>query len=316
MMKRFSLFLFLSFIILSLIISGCGSASSVKEAPAAADLVCFTDDLGREVNIARPNRVAVLLGSFADMWCLAGGAATLCAAADDAWSSFELELAENVVNLGSPMEPNPENLLASDPDLVIASAGYAEDMKLKDTFDAAGIPFAYFEVLSFKDYLRVLKIFTELTGCPDNYEKYGTAIASEVDAARGMADGSSPSVLLIRTTGSKVKVRNSTGTVLGEMLSDLGCENIADSEASLLEELSMEVIMEKDPDYIFAVIQGDDTEKGMQTLKNVLFSDPAWNSLTAVKEDRFHVMDHKLYNLKPNALWGTAYENLAKILYG
>ena len=44
-------------------------------------------------------------------------------------------------------------------------------------------------------------------------------------------------------------------------------------------------------------------------------SNPAWQSLTAVREGRYHVMDHKLYNLKPNGRWAEAYETLADILY-
>ena len=34
--------------------------------------VTFADDLGREITVDNPKRVATLLGSFADMWVLAG----------------------------------------------------------------------------------------------------------------------------------------------------------------------------------------------------------------------------------------------------
>ncbi|EJX01886.1 periplasmic binding protein [gut metagenome] len=110
-------------------------------------------------------------------------------------------------------------------------------------------------------------------------------------------------------------MKNSEGSVLGEMLADLGCHNIADSEMSLLESLSMETILKEDPDYIFAVLQGSDTEKAQQSMQKALLSNPAWESLTAVKEGRFFIMDQTLYNLKPNARWGVAYEQLADILY-
>ena len=37
------------------------------------DTYVFTDDLGREVTApAHPERVAAMIGSFADVWCLAG----------------------------------------------------------------------------------------------------------------------------------------------------------------------------------------------------------------------------------------------------
>lgn len=131
----------------------------------------------------------------------------------------------------------------------------------------------------------------------------------------GVADGSEPSVLYVRATGSSCKVKNSRDSVLGEMLADMGCRNIADSETGLLEELSLEVILAEDPDYIFAVVQGSDPTKAEALLESTLLAHPAWQSLTAVREGRFHIMDQKLYNLKPNAKWGIAYEGLADILY-
>ena len=42
---------------------------------------------------------------------------------------------------------------------------------------------------------------------------------------------------------------------------------------------------------------------------------PAWSALRAVREGRFHTLDHTLYNVKPNARWGEANEQLADILY-
>ena len=56
--------------------------------------------LGRTVTVESPKRVAALIGSFADVWCLAGGKDTLVAAADDTWTQFDLGLPETVVNLG------------------------------------------------------------------------------------------------------------------------------------------------------------------------------------------------------------------------
>ena len=102
---------------------------------------------------------------------------------------------------------------------------------------------------------------------------------------------------------------------MGEMLYDLGCVNIADSDETLLENLSMEAIIAADPDYIFVVLQGSDSTKAEQTMEKTLLANPAWNHLRAVESGNFHVMEHRLYNLKPNAQWGDAYEKLADILY-
>ncbi len=295
--------------------AGQSGESSAVQSTSDAETVTFTDDLGREVTLSSPKRVAALIGSFADVWCLAGGKDTLVAAADDSWTQFDLGLSEEVKNLGAVKTPSQEILLAADPDFVIGSAKTAADVELMDLMDELGIPAACFDISSYEDYLRMLDICTQLTGDARAYEQNGTAVQEQIDAARARADGSAPTVLYVRATGSSCKVKNSENTVLGEMLADLGCINIADSETALLESLSMETILACDPEYIFVVLQGSDPTDAEITLQNALLSDPAWNSLTAVKEGRLYYMDQQLYNVKPNARWGEAYEKLADILY-
>ena len=193
----------------------------------------------------------------------------------------------------------------------------AADVDLLPTLEQAGIPTAYFEVSTFEDYLAMLEVCTRVTGRPELYEQYGEQVRAQVDAAVARAEGKEgPSVLYLRATGSSCKVKNSENSVLGEMLAALGCVNIADSDASLLEELSMEAILAAAPERIFIVMQGSDQEKVRQTLESAVLSNPAWQQLSAVKNGRVYYMDQQLYNLKPNARWGEAYEKLAEILYG
>lgn len=297
------------------LLTGCAGAGHGQKDITIQGEITFTDDLGRNVTMDRPERVAALTGSFADLWCLAGGEETLSAAAHDAWTSFDLGLSEAVTDLGTIKQPDLERLLAAQPDLVLASSNTAAQAQLLPLLEQAGVTVAYFNVTNFSEYLNMLSICTQLTGQEDRYARYGQALEDQIAAARGRADGSQPTVLYIRATGSGCKVKNSRDTVLGEMLADLDCRNIADREDSLLEELSLEVILQSDPDYIFAVCQGADPTDARRMLDQTLLSNPAWQSLTAVREGRFHVLEHELYNLKPNARWGEAYENLANILY-
>ena len=310
-MKKYTIFL-LAFVLL-LALAACGAA---PESPDSAEgEYSFTDDLGRTVTLDRPERVAALIGSYADVWCLAGGRDTLAAAANDAWTSFDLGLDDSVANLGAIKEPSLEALLAAEPDFVLASCNTAADLELMDVLESAGIPTAYFDVQGFDDYLRMLDICTTLTGARENYQAYGLDVQSEIESAVARADGSAPTVLVIRATGVSCKVKGSEDNVLGEMLAALGCVNIADSDSSLLEDLSLEAIIKAEPDYIFAVLQGSDPTDAMATLEQTLLTNPGWGELQAVREGRFHTLEHELYNLKPNARWGEAYEKLADILY-
>lgn len=319
----------------ALLLAGCGAQTAVEStstAPAATaetsaestatpeatdgTTLTFTDDLDREVTVpVQPQRVAVLLGSYADVWCLAGGQDTLVAAADDAWTDFDLNLGDEVANLGSLMEPNLEELIAAQPDLVIASSNTTSNVELLPSLEDLGVPVIYFGVNSFNDYLEMLDVCTQLTGQTQNYQTYGLDVQAQVEKAKEQDDGSAPTVLLLRSASTSCKVKNSKGTVLGEILADLGAVNIADSDTSLLEDLSMERIIADDPDYIFVVFQGSDQDAAQKTLDAALTSNPAWDTLSAVQNGNFYLMEKELYHLKPNARWGEAYQKVADILY-
>lgn len=301
--------------ILCLTLAACAPTAPAGSGSEQTQSVSFTDDLGRTVTADPPRRVAALIGSFADLWQLAGGADTLVAAADDAWTSFDLNLDEDVVRLGGVKQINLEQLAAAQPDLVLASSNTAAQLDLLPALEQLGLNVAYFKVAEFQDYLHMLDLCSQLTGDTERFDQYGLAVESQVQAARDRADGSAPTVLYIRATGAGCKVKNSRDSVLGEMLRDLGCVNIADSDQTLLEQLSLERILQLDPEYIFVVMQGADKTGAQQALDQTLLASPAWQSLTAVQQGRYYVMDDRLYNLKPNARWGEAYEHLADILY-
>lgn len=317
-----------SILLFALLLTACGrsaqpgSQSAEQSQPvdvsSEAGKIAFTDALGQEFSIDPPRRAVVMIGSFADVWVLAGGEDVLAATANDAWESYGLDLGEETANIGSPMKPSAELVLGAEPDLVIASSLSPSNLELQETFQRAGIPAAYFDVSSFQNYLDLLDLFTRLTGHPENFEKYGTDVKAQVDKAVGRRAGYSfaPTVLTLQVSGSSVKVKNSEDNVLGPMLAELGCENIADRDGALLEELSLEAILRDDPDYIFAVYHGTDEGAARANLEETLLSNPAWASLSAVEGGRFHILERRMYSLKPNALWGEAYEQLADILCG
>ena len=299
--------------ILTGVLTACGSVKSTQN----QEVVTFTDALGREVSVPKePERVAALIGSFADVWMLAGG--SVCATAEDAWDDFGLALPD-AVNIGGAHSPNLELIFSVNPDFVIASASTSSNVEMKETLEAAGIAVAYFDVDNFSDYLAMLDICTDITERKDLYECNGLAIQSQIeDIKQAIEERALPeeqrTVLLLRAHSSSVKAKGSKGTILGEMLADLGCINIADSDTSLLETLSVESIIRQEPYRIFVVTMGDDTEKAIDNLNQMMNENPAWGTLDAVAEGRLHLMERKLFNIKPNADWAESYEKLSEIL--
>ena len=305
-------------LLIMIFVPGCGQKADEKEkVQEKEEAVTFTDDLGREVTVKNPKRVAALIGSFAEIWQLAGG--DVCATADDAWEDMGLTLEEGTINLGKTKSISVEKLFEADPDFIIASANTRVNVELMDTLESTGVPTAYFEVSGFDDYLRVLKLFTKITGREDLYQTNGLEVQTQIEdviakSKERLLDKEGPSVLFLRVSATAIYAKNSYDSVLGEMLKALGCRNIADEEDSLLENVSLEYILQMDPDYIFTVQLGGNPEGVKEHLDNLFAEDSAWATLTAVKEGRWYHMDKRLYNLKPNARWGEAYEGLEEIL--
>ena len=298
-------------ILTAVLLSGCAGGSAGEQTAGYT----FTDDLGRTVTVESCDRVAALLGSFADIWHLAGG--SVCASPDDAWEDFDLPMAPDAVNLGNPKSMSLESLLGAKPELVLASTNTAQHVSWLDTLESAGITVAYFDVSDFDDYLRVLEICCRLAGNPERYSIYGTDVQKHIRSVlERNRDREPQSVLVMRASAASIRAKNSEGTVLGTMLRDFGCVNIADSQESLLENLSVESILLLDPDKIFFIQTGNDMDAVKENVEAMFRENPLWQTLTAVQKGEVYFMEKRLYNLKPNALWGEAYEKLEAILYG
>lgn len=310
MKKRWIVYVAAVWVIYSL--AGCGQVPGAEENRDGA--YTFTDDLGREVTVDSPEQVASLLGSYADMWVLAGG--NVCAAPEDAFDDFDLGLPEETVNLGETKKLSLELLLGADPDFVLASTNTQQHLEWQQSLEGAGITVAYFDVACFEDYLRVLKICTDITGQPERYEQYGTDIQIRINEILEKYKTEEPkTVLFLRASATSIRAKGNEGNVLGEMLESFGCVNIADTDDSLLENLSLESILLLNPDKILIVQSGDDIEGTRENVETMFRENPLWNELGAVKNGQVHVLDKHLYNLKPNARWAEAYEELEKILY-
>lgn len=294
--------------------SSSQAPSGSEEETASAKAVTFTDAVGNRVEVKSARRVVALMGSFAETWADAGG--TLVGVTRDAYTGHHLNLDKTVVNLGSYTNPSMEEIISLRPDFVILSADTPEHVKLCKALRQAGLNAACFKVDTFSDYLKMLRICTQMTGREDLYEKNGLALQKRINSViAGTKGEKSPSVLFIRAYSTGYDVMNSS-SMTGIMLKDLGASNIADSDKSLLKSLSMDAIIKSDPDFILVVVMGSDEKKALNLIAGQFQSNPAWAGLKAVKNQHYDVIPQDLFHYKPNARWGESYEYLSKLLYG
>lgn len=293
-----------------LVSAGC----AVSPAPVE-DGVTITDALGCQVTLPKePQTVAVLFSSFADIWVCAGGSVDITVG-----EAVERGFAEEtaiLVDSGAGKTIDLETLIAAQPDMVICSADIEGQVDAARICRDAGIPTAAFQVESFEDYLSVLDIFTQLTGCPERYETYGTAVADKIQQLQAdfLEESGEKTILFIRAGSSAkyTKAKSSEDHFACRMLQQLGTVNIADSAPILLDGLSFEEILNQDPDYIFISTMGD-PEAAISYMDSLL-QKPQWQALSAVQNGRVFYLPKELFQFKPNARWDEAYAYLIGLL--
>ena len=278
--------------------------------PAEASGYTFTDSTGHEVLLpGKPSRVAVLFSSLADIWVLSGGSVAI-----SVLESVERGICTEstvLVDNGAGKSIDAEALIAAAPDFVIISADIPAQLEVAALLRTAGIPVAEFRVESFADYLAMLKICTDITGQATYYDIYGTAQKSRIDAVIAAQPYADKKVLFIRAGSSarSVKAKGSADHFAAAMLKELGATNIADGAPLLLDSLSMEVILQEDPDYIFFVAMGDEQASGAFVTQMLQGAD--WAALTAVQSGAYCFLPKDMFHYKPSRTFADCYERLA-----
>lgn len=286
------------------LLAGCAPKSTAPNGGAV-------DALGNPVALTKSSRVVCCYGSFAECWLLAGG--SLVGATQDALDERGLEL-EDAAIVGTVKEINLEKVATLEPDLVILSADLAAHMSLKDSLNQMGIATAYFQVDTFEDYSRLMRLFCDATKNPAAYEEYVTAVQQRIDdILQKIPKEPDCTALLMRAYSTGIKAKGEDH-LAGQILKEFGVANIADTHPSLLEELSPEEVIRQDPDLILVSTMG--SEKSAKAyLTEHLENNPAWQGLKAVQNGRYVVLPKELFHYKPNHRWDESYEYLAKLIF-
>lgn len=300
------------FVLLLALVCSFGLFSCADEGGEQADGVAVTDVFGNTVKLTADARVVGCYGSFAECWLLSGG--ELVGVTSDALDEGRIESADGLEIVGSVKEIDLERLIRLDPDYVILSADLTAHRALEGNLKQLGIPYGYFRVDTFEDYAELMAQFCAVTGRDDLYAEHVTRVGENIENTLSrVPKNSGKSVLLMRAYSSGVKAKtddNLAGIILGE----LGLVNIADESPSLLEEMSLEHIIRRDPDYIIVLTMGSESG-ALAFLRENFESNPAWSGLSAVKNGNFEVLPKDLFHYKPNERWDESYEYLAKIVY-
>lgn len=296
-------------------LAACAPAGLTATTPPTDKAFTFTDDTGTEVTLAKkPEKVAVLFSSYADVWQLAGGEAAITVG-ESVERGFAADTAL-LVDDGAGKTINTELLVSYEPDFVICSADIEAQVAAAELLREAGIPCGVFRVESFDDYLNMLNICTQITGNAAAYEEHGVQVGERIDAIlSGVEAESGKNILFIRSgsSNSSAKAKTAKENFVCAMLKELGTYNIAENAPVLLDGLSIEEILTADPDYIFISTMGKESEA--KAYMDGVLAGEDWSRLTAIQEDNYCYLPKDLFQFKPNAKWDEAYQYLIDLLY-
>ena len=287
---------------LSLSVAGCDKSQTEGN---------LTDDRGKAITVTEKDRVAALHASFADCYLLSGG--TLCALTEDAVNEHGIEKGEAVI-VGTAKTVDVEALASSGATVALLSLDLVAHLELLPILTDLGIKCAYFRVDTFSDYSSVMARFCAITGRADLYEKNVTEVKERIQFIKDTAGcDSDKSFMLLRAYSQGVKAKGEDN-LAGIILKEFGLENLKDSYPSPLEDVSLEHIIECDPDYIFLLTMGSE-EAALAYLNMNFESNPAFSDLKAVKNGGYYLLPKELFHYKPNERWDESYEFLSKLLY-
>lgn len=280
------------------------------------DTVSFIDGRGQEVTIdKKPQRAVVLYNSFLEVWMENGG--SVVGKLEPSVGQEEISGVEDAEIIGKLGAISVEKVISLEPDLIIVNSTQKSQLELIPSFEGVGIPVIAIDYVGLEDYLTITRLFTALNEREDLFKSNALDIVEEIDNILSVIpEEKEHKVLLIMASAKSVSARDSSSYV-GMMLEDLNTINIADNSDGALgtQNFSMEKILEEDPDFIFVQTTGSDMDATLDRLKEDAESNPAWASLSAVKNDRYVILPKDMYMFKANLRYAEAYENLANILY-
>lgn len=310
-MNKKSIIIAVVIVVLLIFISG---AVETNKPESSGEYFTFTDSEGEIVELShKPQKTAVLFSSLAECWIEAGGEVyvTVGESVERGLVKEETEL----VDKGAGKTVDTEKLISLEPDFVICSADIASHRDVASALKKAKIPVAMLRMDTFEDYLTILRTLTKITGKTENYEQFGENAKSEIEKIiSGGKRENNPKILFVRSGSSysSAKAKKADDNFAAKILEDFGCINIADKAEVLLDNLSAEVILKENPQYIFVSVMGDyDNSK---TYMQELLAKKEYASLDAVKNGRVYFLPKELFQYKPCGRWAESYRYISSIL--
>ncbi|MEA5092021.1 Fe(3+)-citrate-binding protein YfmC [bioreactor metagenome] len=311
-MKRYVVFVAL-FIVAVLVISGCGPKTGQTVKTNGQVYLTVTDDEGRKVVLPnKPERIVALAGS--DLTLLDAVDVNLVGRVTTKVGNIPARY-KDLPEVGVTTGLNIEKVVALKPDCVLAIAGQHD--KYIQLLESNNIPVFMLRIKSFEDVKAKLHLMSQIAGTEAKGDAVIAKLDKEVNGILNKLPKEKQTVVILHATAKNVTVELDT-SIAGGIAKMLQLENVADAGNKKISgdkvPYSLEELVNRNPSVIFLTSMGEgpDIEKRM---KADVTSNPAWSSLSAVKNGKFYVLPEKYFLLSPGLNYPAAIRYMAKQVY-
>ena len=280
------------------------SAAENKDAKEEASAEQTVTYLGEQYTL--PDKVetivAASLESMEDAAILGVKPAGVLSIGDAVPSYLESELSGAAL-IGDKREPNKEAILALNPDVILGSSKYQEEVAADLNKIQTTIPYSHIST----NWKENLELLGQLTGKEDeaktiisDYEKKASEAKEKLSA-----DLKDKTVLVLRIRGGSANVYPADVYLNPVIYEDLGAavpEVVSQAKAQA--ELSLEALAEINPDYLFLQFETSENADAPTALDD-LTANPIFKSIEAAKNDKVFVN-----TVDPLAQGGTAWSKV------
>ena len=296
MVRKMSVFMAL---VLALVMALCPMGAMADEAQP----VDVVDALGRTVTIdSVPEKIVSLSPSNTEILFALGVGDKVVGV--DTYSDYPAEAAAIENKVGTYSNPNVELIVSLEPDVVFADDNLQQDAI--DQLDKLGIKVV---AVAGSDYASVQDSILMVGQCVG---VDGQSVIDAMDADKAAAealvpaDGDKPSVYFALSFGEYGDWTSGTGTFVDDIITDLSATNAAADLGEGWQSISVEKLLEADPDVI--LVPGD------ESMVEAFKSDAKYAELSAVKNGAVYAVDPNM-SQRPGPRLGQAMCEFAEILY-
>ncbi len=263
----------------------------------------FVDDLGRKIYLAKvPKRIVSLAPSITEMLFAIGAGDAVVGVTE--FCDYPPE-ARTKARVGDS-RPNLEAILALEPDLVLAMDVVRDDV-LK-TLQRLKIPVFIMEARSFEHVYSHIQTLGRILHRVKEADALAHDVRRDVQAI-GETTKSLPKPRVLYVVYHDPFITVGPGSFIHHLLELAGGDNVAKDAGLAYPRLSMEVVLQKDPEILLFP-----SMEGQGSPETDLAQWTRWTAMTAVKHKRLHFVPWTLIS-RPGPRIGQGLAALARLIH-